>query len=239
MQATITFKIKVLRQAIAACLREIKRRVVSYIDRLVVLEDQLEKLIQKQLEAETVKPQPQQLSIFDIQQPATNMTDMTETKTDERFIQLRSYRRKGINAYLVKEGEDHTHNMYGTPIDQENQDRAHRSKSHLVKVRIDNLTDGIYRFVEAGGADNNKTVRGYLKIEKGEIIEESENLNELIVGDMADRLPELEGTKAMVKWAMDIREKAIAKYKKQGLEVPATLTETVSSKWFIENRGVL
>jgi hypothetical protein len=98
----------------------------------------------------------------------------------EKYIQLTSYRIKGINAYLVEEGKTFHHNDYGTPIDEENQERAHRSKRHTVQVRIDNLPDGIYRFVEAGGADNTKLVKGYLKIANGEIIEESNNLNALM-----------------------------------------------------------
>lgn len=52
-----------------------------------------------------------------------------QNKKMEKYIQLTSYRMKSINAYLAKEGEDHTNNDYGTPIDEENQDRAHRKKA--------------------------------------------------------------------------------------------------------------
>lgn len=157
----------------------------------------------------------------------------------ERYIQLTSYRMKGINAYLVEEGKDHTHNDYGTPIDEENKERAYRKKRHTVQVRIDNLPDGIYRFVEAGGADFNKVVKGYLKIAGGEIIEESDNLNSLIVGSEADTLPQLEGSQKQIDWALSIREKAIAKFKKANKEIPEILTQTTEAKWFIENRNSL
>ena len=40
----ITFKILILNKQIGACLREIYRGIKSYIDRLVILEDELEKL---------------------------------------------------------------------------------------------------------------------------------------------------------------------------------------------------
>lgn len=158
---------------------------------------------------------------------------------EKRYIQLSSYRIRNINAYLVKEGEDHTHNMYGEPIDEENQDRAYRKKSHTVQVRIDNLPDGIYRFVEAGGAGGAKFVKGYLKIAGGEIIEDFENLISLIVVDDANKLPELEGSTKQVDWAVSIREKAIAKFKKDNKEIPEILTKTSDAKWFIDNRDSL
>jgi hypothetical protein len=139
----------------------------------------------------------------------------------------------------VEEGKDHTHNMYGTPIDEENQQRAYRSKSHTVKVRIDNLSDGIYRFVEAGGSTGKKVVKGWLKIVGGEIIEESDNLASLIVGNAAANLPELEGSQKQIAWAVQIREKAIAKFKKLGNDVPNVLNQTTDAKWFIENRSSL
>ncbi|MFN6199715.1 MAG: hypothetical protein AN483_19365 [Aphanizomenon flos-aquae MDT14a] len=146
---------------------------------------------------------------------------------------------KAINAYLVEEGKTFHHNDYGTPIDEENQERAHRNKCHTVQIRIDNLPDGIYRFVEAGGADNTKLVKGYLKIANGEVVEESQNLSALIVGEQANTLPELEGSQKQIDWALSIREKAIAKFNKANGEIPETLTKTTSAKWFIENKDSL
>lgn len=154
----------------------------------------------------------------------------------ERFIELNTYRSAGVNAYLVEEGKDYSHNMYGTPIDEENQERAYRKKSHTVKIRIDNLPNGIYRFVEAGGSTGKKQIRGWLKIIGGEILEESNDLNSLIVGETARELPELEGSDAQVSWAENIRQKAIAKYKQSGKDIPAALIETTSAKWFIDNQ---
>ena len=210
MTTTLSFKIRVIKNQIAACLREIARGVKYFIDSLVVLEDQLENLLANQ-----------------------------EVKKVEKFVELSTYRSAGVNAYLVEEGKDHTHNMYGTPINEENQQRAYRSKSHTVKVRIDNLSDGVYRFVEAGGSTGKKVVKGYLKIVGGEIVEESENLASLIVGDDANDLPELQGSQKQIDWALQIREKAIAKFKKASKEIPSILTATIDAKWFIENRNSL
>lgn len=44
MTATLSFKIRTIKNQIAACLREIARGVKSFIDRLVVLEGHLDKL---------------------------------------------------------------------------------------------------------------------------------------------------------------------------------------------------
>jgi hypothetical protein len=210
MATSYTFQIRVIKNQIAACLREIAKGVKSFVDRLVVLEGQLEKLVAKQ-----------------------------EVKKVEKFIELSTYRSAGVNAYLVEEGKDHTHNMYGKPINEENQQRAYRSKSHTVKVRIDNLSDGIYRFVEAGGSTGKKVVKGWLKIVGGEILEESDNLATLIVGEDSNNLPELQGSQKQIDWAFQIREKAIAKFKQAVKEIPTILTQTVDAKWFIENRNSL
>ena len=155
----------------------------------------------------------------------------------ERFIELNTYRSAGVNAYLVEEGRDYTHNMYGTPIDEANQERAYRKKSHTVKVRIDNLPDGIYRFVEAGGSTGKKQVKKWLKIVGGEILEEFNDLNGLIVGETVRELPRLEGSDTQVSWAENIRQKAIAKYKQSGEDIPLPLLKTTSAKWWIDNRS--
>ena len=44
MATTLSFQIRVIKNQIAACLREIERGVKHYVDSLVVLETQLEKL---------------------------------------------------------------------------------------------------------------------------------------------------------------------------------------------------
>lgn len=99
----------------------------------------------------------------------------SKSESEFRYIELETYRNKGINAYLapVKNGNvDYTQNIYGEPIDDDAKDKAHRGKRHTVKVRIDNLTDGVYVYKEAGGADFNKSKYGWLKIKNGEIIDE-------------------------------------------------------------------
>ncbi|MFM6151393.1 MAG: hypothetical protein ACKPE3_00075 [Sphaerospermopsis kisseleviana] len=210
MTTTLCFKIRVIKNQITACLREIAKGVKSFVDRLILLENQMEILLSEQ-EAEKV----------------------------EKYIELCSYRRAGVNAYLVEEGKDHTHNMYGEPVDEENLQRAYRAKSHTVLVRIDNLPDAIYRFVEAGGSTGKKVVKGWLKIHNGVILEQSDNLASLIVGEDAQSLPELQGSQKQIEWAIALREKAIAKYKQSKQSIPLSLTQTQDAKWFIENRNSL
>lgn len=205
MTATISFKIRTIKGQIEACLRAIKNGLRSFVDRLCVLEAELEAMTQ------------------------------TEQKTEPRYIELNSNRCKGINAYLVREGWDYQHNDYGAPIDEENQQRAYRKKSHIVKVRIDNLADGIYRFVEAAGQYANKIEKGWLNIVNGQIVEQSDTLPSLVVGNDAESLPELEGSEKQVSWAISIREKAIAKLK-AGKAIPNWFYTESSAKVFIDNR---
>lgn len=206
MTATISFKIRTIKGQIEACLRAIRNGLRSFVDRLCVLEAQLEAMTQ-------AKPQ-----------------------VEPRYIELNSNRCKGINAYLVKEGLDYCHNDYGTPVDNANQQRAYRKKSHVVKVRIDNLANGIYRFVEAGGEYFNKIEKGWLKIASGQIVEQSDTLPSLVVGSDTESLPELEGSDKQVSWAMSIRKKAIAKLKLAGQEIPKSFYTQVSAKAWIDNR---
>ena len=154
----------------------------------------------------------------------------------QEFIFLRSYRRKNINAYLVREGLDYTHNDYGYPATEEDEQRAYRGKSHTVKVRISHLTNGIYRYTEAGGADGARRERGYLKIVNGEIKQESENINDLIVGEVTQDFPKLEGSPKQVEWAVSLRDKIIVLAITQGKEIPAWVFTQTSSKFYIDRK---
>jgi len=208
MSTTISFKIRTIKGQIQACLRAIKNGLKSFVDRLIVLEAKLEAM----------------------------MTTQTEPKTEPKYIELNSNRSKGINAYLVEEGSGYQHNDYGTPIDDENQQRAYRKKSHVVKVRIDNLADGIYRFVEAAGQYAHKIEKGWLKIINGQIVEQSDTLPSLVVGTDAESLPELEGSDKQIDWAFSIREKAIAKLKLQQKPIPDWFFTEKSAKIWIDKR---
>ena len=154
----------------------------------------------------------------------------------QEFIFLRSYRRKNINAYLVREGLDYTHNDYGVPASEEDEQHAYRGKSHTVKVRISHLPDGIYRYTEAGGADGARRERGYLKIVNGEIKQESENINDLIVGEVTQDFPKLEGSPKQVEWAVSLRDKIIVLAITQGKEIPAWVFTQTSSKFYIDRK---
>ena len=208
MSTTISFKIRTIEGQIEACWRAIKNGLRSFVDRLCVLEAQLEVM----------------------------MTTQTKPQVEPKYIELTSNRSKGINAYLVKEGLDYRENDYGTPVNEENQQRAYRKKSHVVKVRIDNLTDGVYRFVEAGGQYANKVEKGWLKIINGVIVEQSDTLPSLVVGSDAESLPELEGSDKQISWAFSIREKAIAKLKLAGQKIPDWFYTETSAKKYIDSR---
>jgi len=208
MSTTISFKIRTIKHQIQACLRAIKNGLKSFVDRLIVLEAKLEAM----------------------------MTTQTEPKTEPKYIELNSNHSKGINAYLVQEGSGYQHNDYGTPIDDENQQRAYRKKSHVVKVRIDNLADGIYRFVEAAGQYAHKIEKGWLKIINGQIVQQSDTLPSLVVGTDAESLPELEGSDKQIDWAFSIREKAIAKLKLQQKPIPDWFFTEKSAKIWIDKR---
>lgn len=95
-------------------------------------------------------------------------------KMEPKYIQLETYRSKGINAYLAPEegGKANTTKaMYGKPVAGQ-EDKAHKAKRHTVEVRIDNLPDGKYIYKEAGGADFNKSRYGWIVLKSGEIVEE-------------------------------------------------------------------
>ena len=208
MSTTISFKVRTIKHQIQVCLQAIKNGLRSFVDRLCVLEAQLEVM----------------------------MTTQAELRVDPKYIELTSNRSKDINAYLVKEGLDYQHNDYGTPVNDENQQRAYRKKSHVVKVRIDNLTDGIYRFAEAGGQYANKVEKGWLKIINGVIVEQSDTLPSLVVGSDAESLPELEGSDKQISWAFSIREKAITKLKLAGQKIPDWFYTETSAKKYIDSR---
>lgn len=156
-----------------------------------------------------------------------------EVKEKQKYIKLGSYRSKGINAYLAPVGKDHTHNDYGTPIDDENQLLAYRKKFHTVQVRIDTLADGFYKYVEARG---HKPRTAYLQIKDGEIEAESEILTDLVVGELANSLPPLYGSSAQVDWAKTLRLNAISRKILDGEPIPEEFTQTKEAKWFIDNR---
>ncbi|MFM6312547.1 MAG: hypothetical protein ACKPGB_30635 [Dolichospermum sp.] len=61
MSVTNTFEIRVVRHQIQSCLRAIKNGLKSFVDRLIILEDKLEKLLQK-LQSATIKKE-QTLSV--------------------------------------------------------------------------------------------------------------------------------------------------------------------------------
>lgn len=92
-------------------------------------------------------------------------------------ILLETYRKKGINAYLapcLKDDKPDTAKvMYGKPVEGQEQ-WAYRGKRHTVEIDLSKLPDGKYVYKEAGGADYNKSIYGWIIVKEGLITEESE-----------------------------------------------------------------
>ena len=93
--------------------------------------------------------------------------------------------------------------------------------------------DGIYEICDANFGGRKRNIK-FLKIENGEIVQESETLIALQVGDI--ELPELTGSAKQVSWAESIREKMIAKLKEMGKEVPDWAFVRTEAKFWIDNR---
>lgn len=95
---------------------------------------------------------------------------------NEKYIELETYRKKNINAYLTpmdaNDKTDMSKNLYGEPMPGQ-EDAAHKGKRHTVRVRIDDLSDGKYQYKEAGGADFNKSRYGWIRLEGGQIVDQS------------------------------------------------------------------
>jgi hypothetical protein len=120
-------------------------------------------------------------------------------------LELTSYRRKGINAYLLMVGADIATADYGTPKTEADQAKAHTGKSHAVVIDLSAKPDGNYKYKEANG---HKTRYGYLSIKDGEIVQEFESEQEMLSATLPG-LPELEGTEKQIAWAEKIRAKFI------------------------------
>ncbi len=94
--------------------------------------------------------------------------------------------------------------------------------------------DGIYEICDANFGSRKRSIN-FIRVENGEIAEESENLNDLILENSG--LPELEGSQKQIDWAVSIREKYLAKLKNAGKEVPQRIYTEVSAKFYIDNRN--
>lgn len=122
-------------------------------------------------------------------------------------LELRSYRRKGVNAYLWPLGGGESDYDFGTPATEEDEQRAYKSKSHIVKIDLSTKPDGGYKSVEAW---ETRRRSNYLLIKEGEIIEQYDSEAELLKALNPMKLPELWGSDKQVAWAESIRSKFIA-----------------------------
>jgi hypothetical protein len=210
-----SFEVRTLRGQIAACLRLIALKAKAAVLRLIELEENLEAAIAAQFQS--------------AQAPAPKPVEPT-------FIYLFSYRRKGINAYLIKE-QVGAYPLFGKPVSEKDRQAAYRGKLHQIQIRVDNLPDGIYKKVEAGGGSFNKVQREYLKIQDGAVVAQSWDMAELI--DLPKTLPELIGTPKQVAWAENLRSRIISQSAKDGNSIPEYVYSQTSATWYIDNREVV
>ena len=159
------------------------------------------------------------------------------------LLTLDSNRNKGINAYItptdvITDKRDFNNNDYGTPKTKDDEQLAHRSRWHQVQVDISEFGDGLYYFKEAMDTTGSRTSTGYLWIECGEIVEEFANIEEVRSWYIDhkkgfDKLPELIGSDAQIKWATNIRTRFLVGFQGDVEKLPP------ECKWWIENRNDL
>lgn len=207
-----SFEIRTLKGQIAACLRLIRLKAKAAVLRLIELEAQLEAAIAAQFQA--------------AQAP----------KPVETFIYLFSYRRKDINAYLIKESVG-AYPLFGKPVTEEDRQLAYRGKLHQIKIRVDDLPSGIYRKVEVGGADFNKVRREYILIKEGAVVAQSLDMADLI--ELPKTLPTLVGTPKQIVWAENLRNRIISKAARDGNPIPEYVYSETNAVWYIDNREVV
>ena len=212
-----SFEIRTIKGQIAACLRLIRLKAKAAVLRLIELEAQLEAAIAAQFQAAQVQAQ-------------------APKPVEQNFIYLSSYRRKDINAYLIKESVG-AYPIFGKPATEEDRQLAYRGKLHQIKIRIDHLPSGIYRKVEAGGADFNKLRREYILIKDGAVVAQSLDMADLI--ELPKTLPTLVGTPKQVAWGENIRSRIISKAAKDGNPIPEYVYTETSATWYIDNREVV
>lgn len=93
--------------------------------------------------------------------------------------------------------------------------------------------DGIYEICDANFGERKRNIR-FIKVESGNIVEESKSLSALQVAGI--ELPELTGSTKQVDWAEAIREKLIAKLKGKNKEIPDWVCLKTEANFWIDNR---
>lgn len=114
-------------------------------------------------------------------------------------------------------------------------ERTGYGSSHT-KLTYQISEDGVYE-VQDANFGSSRINRYFLKIENGEITQESESLSELILSDNSVEMPELEGSLKQIAWAEDIRGKYAAKLLAAGKKLPSQIYLETSAKFYIENRN--
>lgn len=123
------------------------------------------------------------------------------------ILELVSYRKKGIVAYLVPSGAGIEGMDFGTPKTTDDQEKGYRGKSHTVVIDLATKADGAYKYKEAIG---HKTDYGWIVIKGGEIDEEFDSEADLLRSMCpATDLPDLKGSEKQIAWASQIRDEFI------------------------------
>lgn len=114
-------------------------------------------------------------------------------------------------------------------------ERSGYGSSHKM-LSFEIIEDGNYE-VQDANFGSTKTIRYYVCVRDGEILQQAEKLSDMLLSDL--ELPGLEGTPAQISWGSDIRAKHIEKQMQSGKKIhPRILAET-SAQFFINNREKL
>lgn len=129
------------------------------------------------------------------------------------ILKLGSYRKKGINAYVVPlQGLQFSTNDYdfGQPLTEA--DRAAANKSGFHKVGIDlsqpKFLDSYLRYKEAIG---HKSSEGFIEVKNGEIVDSWGDDYDYVIHRAHEliELPPLQGSCKQIVWAESIRAQSI------------------------------
>ena len=114
MATTLSFQIRTVKNQIAACLREIQRGVRQFVDRLIILEDKLEKL-----ETEVTMQEP-----LTFQEKVAKIIDILANDSAGGYV-AKLWQKHGKNRIYVSKDNGRRLNGYGYIDIDNNWDCSH------------------------------------------------------------------------------------------------------------------
>lgn len=93
--------------------------------------------------------------------------------------------------------------------------------------------DGFYEICDANFGSRQRHVK-VIQFINGEIVKSAKSLEELLTADLD--LPDLEGSFNQINWALQIRERFLAKFILEEKSIPEKYLTLTSAKWWIDNR---